>query len=433
MPITAAVHAPQAFSTAVKRPKEPDMSEKLNQKIVILRAPALRATRDPFEGPSAAGLESAVQGVAERAVGMTVERDENPSSSTINALRNDPTVLGFAPTMPMKLIEPLEADAAPSDAPATWGVKAVGADTTPFTGAGVTVSVLDTGIDADHPAFAGVDLVTKDFTGAGSAEDDNGHGTHCAGTIFGRDVGGQRIGVARGVQKALIGKVLGGPSGGSSDILASAMLWAADNGANVISMSLGIDFPGWVDELVKVNGLSIPAATSVALEGYRANVRLFEQLTNLLNARASVAQTTIVVAAAGNESKRTGTPAYEINVAPPAAAFGVTSVAALADGAGGLTVAPFSNTMATVAGPGVGVFSAWLNGGTKTISGTSMATPHVAGVAALWAERLLGQGPLSPVLLQAKLIGSGTFKPLKSGTDPVDVGAGLVQAPLSTS
>lgn len=408
------------------------MSERLNQNIVILRAPALRATRDPFDGPSAPGLESAVQGVAERAVGMTVERDENPSSSTINALRNDPTVLSFAPTMPMKLIEPLEANAAPA-APVTWGVKAVGADTSPFTGAGVTVSVLDTGIDADHPAFAGVDLVTKDFTGAGSAEDDNGHGTHCAGTIFGRDLAGQRIGVARGVQRALIGKVLGGPDGGGSDTLASAMLWAADNGAHVISMSLGMDFPGWVDELVTVNGLSIPAATSIALEGYRANVRLFEQLANLLNARASVAQTTIVIAAAGNESERTGNPAYEINVAPPAAAFGITSVAALADGVSGLTVAPFSNTMATVAGPGVGVFSAWLNGGTKTISGTSMATPHVAGVTALWAERLLAQGPLSPVLLQAKLIGSGTFKPLKSGTDPVDVGAGLVQAPTNTN
>ncbi|CAN7489454.1 S8 family serine peptidase [Pseudarthrobacter oxydans] len=409
------------------------MSNLFNQKIMILRAPSLGATRDPFDGPGASpGLESTAQNIAERAVSMTVESDENPSGSTLNALRNDPTVLGFAPAMPMKLIEPFDADAAPSAA-ATWGVKAVGAHTSPFSGAGVTVAVLDTGIAANHPAFAGVNLVTKDFTGAGSAEDDNGHGTHCAGTIFGRDISGQRIGVATGVQKAVIGKVLGGPNGGSSDILASAMLWAADNGAHVISMSLGIDFPGWVDELVKVHGLSIPAATSIALEGYRANVRLFEQLANLLNARASVAQTTIVVAAAGNESERTGNPAYEINVAPPAAAFGITSVAALADGGGGLTVAPFSNTMATVAGPGVGVFSAWLNGGTKTISGTSMATPHVAGVAALWAERLLAQGPLSPVLLQAKLIASGTFKPLKAGTDPVDVGAGLIQAPTNAN
>ena len=100
------------------------MSERLNQKIVILRAPALRATRNPFDGPSAPGLESAAQGIAERAVGMTVEKDDNPSTSTINALRNDPTVLGFAPAMPMKLIEPLGADAAPAAAVATWALVA---------------------------------------------------------------------------------------------------------------------------------------------------------------------------------------------------------------------------------------------------------------------------------------------------------------------
>jgi hypothetical protein len=65
------------------------MSTLLNQKIVILRAPALGATRDPFDGPGAApGLESAVRNIGERAVGMTVEKDENPSSSTLKALRN---------------------------------------------------------------------------------------------------------------------------------------------------------------------------------------------------------------------------------------------------------------------------------------------------------------------------------------------------------
>lgn len=396
-------------------------------RLVVLRAPAIHATRDPFDGPRARGLGPAAE-AAEAAASATIEIEEHATPQTVGALHRDPTVLGYAPVMPVKLIEPFEAPDAAA-APTAWGVTAVGADTSPFTGAGVTVAVLDTGIDADHPAFAGVQLVTQDFTGARSAEDDHGHGTHCAGTILGRDLAGERIGVARGVTKALIGKVLGGPSGGGSDTLATAMMWAADNGANVISMSLGIDFPGWVQELVTTNGLPIPAATSIALEDYRANVRLFEQVANLLNARAAVAQTTLVVAAAGNESERGGSPAYTINVSPPAAAYGVLSVAALGQGAGGLTVAPFSNTLATVAGPGVGVKSAWLNGGTNTISGTSMATPHVAGVTALWAEKLLALGPLSPVLLQSKLVASATTDGLAAGSTPLDVGAGIVKAP----
>ena len=167
--------------------------------------------------------------------------------NTLRAALNDRTVAAMAPAMPMKLIEPLaqSADFHGDAGPTTWGVSAVGAHTSPFTGAGVTVAVLDTGIDAKHPAFTGVDLVERDFTGGGSTNDTNGHGTHCAGTIFGRDLNGLRIGVATGVTKALIGKVIGGPAGGGSDILSEAIVWAADNGANVVSMSLGIDFPGW--------------------------------------------------------------------------------------------------------------------------------------------------------------------------------------------
>jgi subtilisin family serine protease len=403
------------------------MADPFTQKIVILRAPALGATRDPFAGPGAA---AALETTAEIAAGVQVEVEAGAGSDTVRMLQADPTVLGYAPVIPMKLVEPLDAPAAEEAAgTATWGVDAVGAVGTAFTGAGIKAAVLDTGIDAAHPAFAGVQLLTKDFTGAGSADDDNGHGTHCAGTIFGRDINGRRIGVAQGITEALIGKVLGGPNGGGSDVLSEAMVWAAENGANVISMSLGIDFPGFVEELVNTHGLRIPVATSIALEGYRANIRLFEQLTNLLNARAAVAQAVLVVAAAGNESGMDENPPFKINVAPPAASTGVISVAALGQGAGGFSVAPFSNTRATVAGPGVGVTSAWPGGGTKTISGTSMATPHVAGVAALWAEQLAQRGPLNPVLLTAKLIASGTYKNLDAQTDPLDVGSGLVQAP----
>jgi subtilisin family serine protease len=157
----------------------------------------------------------------------------------------------------------------------------------------------------------------------------HGHGIHCAGTIFGRDVGGTRIGVAPGVKKALIGKVIG-PGGGSSDSIADAINWAIEDGAHVISMSLGIDFPGFVKAL-EASGLPTEAAVTRALEGYRANVQLFERLASLGRTRGLFGQTTLIVPAAGNESRRTGTSAYEIAVAPPAVAEGVISVAALAE------------------------------------------------------------------------------------------------------
>src|SRR5690606_41473924 len=94
----------------------------------------------------------------------------------------------------------------PAAGDVTWGVKAMGAYTSPFDGSGIVVAVLDTGIDPTHPAFAGVNLTRRNFTTAGD-DDTHGHGTHCAGTIFGRAVNGTRIGVAPGVTEAVIGKV----------------------------------------------------------------------------------------------------------------------------------------------------------------------------------------------------------------------------------
>ena len=147
--------------------------------------------------------------------------------------------------MPLQLIEPIaRSDVARPTAASTWGVEAVGAIASIFDGDGVTVSVLDTGIEPGHPAFVGINLLRKNFT-TESDDDIDGHGTHCAGTVFGRDVDGMRIGVARGVKKAIIGKVLGN-GGGSSETLVNAIQWSVQNGANVISMSLGLDFPGYV-------------------------------------------------------------------------------------------------------------------------------------------------------------------------------------------
>ena len=391
----------------------------MKEKHVVLRS--LRGvTRDSFRGPSAASLEMA-------AASLSVDVEEIDRNK-IPVLTRNLDVLAVAPVVPMKLIEPVEVqgEATESSTTVAWGVKAVGADSSPFDGAGVIAAVLDTGIDAGHPAFSGVDVVQKDFSGEGNG-DQNGHGTHCAGTVFGRTTDGTRIGVAPGVTKALIGKVLG-EEGGSSEAIVSAIQWAVDSGANVISMSLGIDFPGLVERLVR-QGFPPALATSRALEGYRLNVLLFERLASLVQARGAFSEAAVIVAAAGNESRRDADPNFEIAVSPPAVSDGIISVAALGQGAQGLTVASFSNTGANVSGPGVAIVSAKVGGGLRTLSGTSMATPHVAGLAVLWAQKIKSGGPLSALHLTSRLIGSATVDALKAGFDPFDVGAGLARAP----
>jgi subtilisin family serine protease len=393
----------------------------MRTKYVILRSPL--ETAGAGSGVRGRGFGTTVQEVE----APEVEVDElEPHRAADVARRKD--VMSVAPVFPMKLIAPVAVGgtAAPAAQGVTWGVQAVGAASSPFTGDGVVVAVLDTGIDPTHPAFTGVEIVQNNFT-TGKADDEHGHGTHCAGTIFGRKVGSTRIGVAPGVRKALIGKVLG-PGGGGSDKVVEAIQWAVREGANVISMSLGIDFPGFVKELEN-GGLPTEQATSMALEGYRQNILLFERLAQFIEAQNAFVQAALLIAAAGNESQRDGTPAFEIAVSPPAVSDGIVSVAALAKTPQGFTTAPFSNFGARVAGPGVDIESAKLGGGLTTMSGTSMATPHVAGVAALWAEKLRKAGSLNGKLLADKLIGHATTMKMKPGFEPDDVGAGMVVAP----
>lgn len=354
----------------------------------------------------------------------------------VRDLAHDPEVRAVAPIMPTTLVSPV-ADADAGDgvgeggttaSGSTWGVAAVGADASQRTGAGVVVAILDTGIDDTHPAFKGVTLTEMDFTGSGNG-DRQGHGTHVAGTVFGREVEGTRIGVAPGVPTALIGKVLGDDGRGDSDMLFRGIQWAVQEGAQVLSMSLGFDFPGLVKRLTD-RGWPVELATSAALEAYRGNLRMFDALMQLNRSRAAFTSGCVVVAAAGNESKRHVDPNFEIGASLPAAAEGIASTGALGQSANGLTIAPFSNTFPQIAAPGVGVVSAQTGGGLRSLNGTSMATPHVAGVAALWWEEVAASPlPVAATTVTSRLLANADTAALAPGVDVADRGVGLVRAP----
>jgi subtilisin family serine protease len=402
--------------------------EAVEQTYTVLRDMSRFGTAEPFD----AGIEAL--DVAAALPAPRVDREEM-SKREVHDVARAPEVRAIAPVMPICAVEPVAdsdsgAAAGDDDAPdgVAWGVSAVGADVSGRSGAGVVVAVLDTGIDVAHPAFQGVNIVQEDFSGDGNG-DVKGHGTHCAGTVFGRDVAGTRIGVARGVTEARIGKVLGNDGRGGSDMLFRGMQWAAAQGAHVISMSLGFDFPGMVKRLT-TDGWPADLATSRALEAYRANLRMFDALMQLILRQEAFGDGTVVVAASGNESKRTQNPDHEIGVSLPAAAEGILSTGALGRSAAGLVVAPFSNTFPQLAAPGVAVLSAKVGGGLVGLNGTSMATPHAAGVAALWWEELRsGPVPASATTVKAHMLARADTTGLDPAVDPADRGVGLVRSP----
>jgi subtilisin family serine protease len=270
---------------------------------------------------------------------------------------------------------------------ATWGLTACRVPPSSFGGNVIRVAVLDTGLDVGHPEFAGRPLVSSTFVGQG-VQDLNGHGTHTIGTASGpNNPPGQipRYGIGYETQ-IYCGKVLTNSGSGTMASVLAGINWAIANNCQIISMSLGA---------------AIPVQTSYTNAG-----------------NAALARGCLIIAATGNDSHR---PSSIVATGAPANSPTVMAVAAL-DRA--LRVAQFSNGgKVDIAGPGVNVYSAYprpvLH---NTLSGTSMATPHVSGVAALWAQTnpaLRGQA------LWARLQATARQLPL-----PVtDVGAGLVQAP----
>jgi subtilisin family serine protease len=268
-----------------------------------------------------------------------------------------------------------------------------------YTGRDVTVAVLDTGIDPTHPDLRDRIAATKNFTADKNIRDTDGHGTHVAGTIAGTGAAsdGRYTGVAPGA-RLLVGKVCQANGCPESAILAG-MEWAATRGARVVNLSLGgVDTPG--DD---------PLETAV------------DQL--------SAAHGTLFVIAAGND----GSHGPE-TVGSPATADAALAVGAVDDND---AIAGFSSRGPRVAdaalkpeivAPGVQItaarsrYSSRGEAGSRytELSGTSMATPHVAGAAAILAQQ---HPDWTGQQLKAALMASA--KPL-DGVNVYEQGAGRV-------
>ena len=338
-------------------------------------------------------------------------------------------------SMPMRLIRPAStATSANGCVGDSWGIAATGADVSALTGAGVRVAVLDTGIDLAHPAFAAITsrIEVRDFTSAtGSGHDVDGHGTHCAGTIFGQDVGGRRIGLARGVEKALIAKVLADSGPSDTKWLFDAINWAAQEQAQVISMSLGFDYPGMVRRLIEDYDFAPDAAASEALVAFAQNLRAFDALIEFLEAQAPFGRDALVVAASGNESRHADSQPAAISAGLPSASQGVEAIGALERFGAEFRLAAFSNINVDLCAPGVDICSAKANStDVVAMSGTSMACPHVAGVAVLWWEQMRSSNPqVSAREVRERLYAAAVVDGLPQPHNPTEFGRGRVMAP----
>jgi subtilisin len=284
----------------------------------------------------------------------------------------------------------------------TWGLQATGAHTSPFDGRGINLAILDTGFNFQHPDFQGGIAPTAfaSFIAGESASDAHGHGTHTAGTAAGprTRTSGPGYGVANRVQ-LYIGKVLGNSGTGSTAQILEGIRWALQNGCQVINMSLA--------RRIGLNETTHSAAYETV-------------------AQHALQQGTLIIAAAGNFSSR---PALTWPVCEPANSPSIMAVGAIdefdrtaAFSCGGTSATPAAARV-DIAGPGVRVYSSYKQPELySTVNGTSMAAPHVAGIAALYAQA-------SPTFRGAELWTQLVRTTRRLPLPPEDVGFGLVRAP----
>ncbi len=292
------------------------------------------------------------------------------------ALKKDPRVAFVSEDAMVYAFGKPSSSGAPAPQPAEilpTGLRRADAASNPNKGAGIAVAVVDTGIDLTHPDLAGNIIAEKScVTGKKTADDDNGHGSHVAGTIAAIDNAIGSVGVAPQAKLVAV-KVLNSAGSGSWSSIICGLDWVAANAARLN---------------IKVANMSLGGGGSSDNDcGNTNNDALHKAICRVRDAGVTL------TVAAGNENRDAS-----LSV-PSAYDDAVITVSALADSdglAGGLgaamgygaddTFATFSNygSIIDIGAPGVSIFSTWKGGGYNTISGTSMATPHVAGAAALY-------------------------------------------------
>ncbi|MDQ6870607.1 MAG: S8 family serine peptidase [Gemmatimonadota bacterium] len=291
---------------------------------------------------------------------------ENLSAAAASALANDPRVEFIEQDQVMSAIT--------TQTGATWGLDRVDQRALPLDrsytyyvdGTGVTVYIIDTGINFTHPDFEGrASKGIDEITANGTAADCNGHGTHVSGTV-----GGKTYGLAKKVKLVAVRVLDCSGSGTSSGVIA------------------GIDW-------VTANRV-LPAAANMSLGGGK------DVLLNQAVARSVAAGVTYAVAAGNSTADAcNSSPSSE----PSAITVGATDNTD--------TFAYFSNygPCVDINAPGVNVTSDWLGTGTNTISGTSMASPHVTGGAALY---LSANPSATPAQVSSALTSNATTGVIKS-------------------
>lgn len=371
--------------TFVTQPANSHKGEQFERKIVVYKNKINNQIRQDEIITKSGGLKiKHLDGINADVVSIT-NKDADNLKKDENILRIDNDVV--VTTMKNKNIQSQRAPSQPSQT-LPWGIDKIDADLSwgLTTGDPIKVAIIDTGIELTHPDLAnnikgGINTISP----TKSANDDNGHGTHVAGIIAAENNAIGVIGVGPQIDLYAVKSLNRNGSGYLSDII-EGIDWAIANHIQVINMSLGAttDVQSFHDAIIRANAAGI-----------------------------------VQVAAAGNDG---------LAVNYPAAYPEVIAVSAT-DSTDTITSWSSRGTEVDLAAPGLNIFSTYKGKTYKTLSGTSMSTPHVTGSAALVLTQTAKcdtdlNGACSPAEVQARLEATATDKGI-TGKDSL-YGSGIV-------